>query len=91
MTQNRAGYNHVVGGSGGSYISDMAGNQYPVSRVKLGAKEGSGRVDNELAANVPMRIDVVFGGVPSDLKKISALVVATYRQRFTFPDIDLAR
>ena len=89
MTQSREGYNHVVGGSGGSYISDMAGNQYPVSRVKLGAKEGAGRVDNELAANVPMRVEVVFDGVPSDLKKISALVVATYQQKFTFPNIDL--
>lgn len=91
MTQARDGYNHVVGGSDGSYIWDMQGNQYPLSRVKLGAKEGKRRVDSNLPANIPTRVELVFESVPSDQTVLRALVIATYKQKFTFQDIPLSR
>lgn len=43
-----------------------------------------------LPASVPTRIELVFEGVPSDLTKLSALVIATYQQKFTFRDIALS-
>ena len=89
MTQAREGYNHVVGGSDGSYILDIEGNQYPLSRVKLGSKEGTWRVSTDLPANVPMRVELVFEGVPSGLKEIRAIVISTYQQKFTFEHIAL--
>ncbi|MEA2564194.1 MAG: hypothetical protein QOH06_5698 [Acidobacteriota bacterium] len=93
LTQAREGYNHVLGqGSDGSYMWDMQGNQYQVSRVRLGAQEGRYRaVIGKIPANTPTRVELVFEGVPSDLETITTLLIATNKGEFTFRDISLSK
>lgn len=91
ITQSREGYNHVVGGVDGSFLWDQSGKQYPISRIRFGSQEASGRVMVDLPAGVPTRLEVVFDEVPSDLRAIGALVIATYQNKFTFRNIELSR
>jgi hypothetical protein len=91
MTMSRAGYNHVVGGVDGSFLWDENGEQYSLSRVKLGANEGGGRAMGDLPAGVPTQVEVVFDGVPEGLRKFSALQIATYQYKFVFKNIPLSR
>lgn len=92
LTQIREGYNHVLGGSDGSYMWDMQGNQYPVSRVRFGAQEGKYRaVIDKLPADTPTRVELVFEGVPLGLKSIKTLLIATNKGNFKFQDIGMSR
>ena len=90
LTQNAGGYNHIVGGSDGTYLWDTQSNQYPVTRVRLGANEGW-RADGDLPAGVPTRFELTFEAIPEEIQEVKALLIATYQQKFQFENIPLTR
>jgi hypothetical protein len=60
-----------------SYLVDDSGNQFPITRSKLGATE----LEQELEPDLPMSFEIYAGGLPSTLSRISLVLRYVVRPR----------
>ncbi len=68
-------------------VVDPSGDEVKLSRSRLGAEEGGGRVKARLIARTPTKLVLEFDGVSSELSIIQALRISTTRGDFVFYNI----